>query len=382
MIIKKTFGALLTDLSKAFDCLSHDLLIAKLNAYGFSLPALRLVQSYLKKRKQKTKINSEFSSWEEILFEVPQGSILGPLLFNIFLCDLFFVMNNVDFASYADDNTPFFVGKDLDDVISKLQNASKTLFQWFNDNQMKANPDKCHFVCSSSVKVNISTENQNISNSASEKLLGVFFDRALKFQSHIDNICKKASLKLNVISRITPYMDFNKKRLAVNVYFSSQFNYCPLIWMCHNRKYNNKIDRLHERCLRMIYNDKRSSFEDLLEKDNSVSIHHKKLQALATEMFKIYNKTSPEVMQEIFTIKEQGEYNLRNQADFVVPHVKSVNFGFESIRYIGPKIWESLPQDLKNKETLDSFKTAIKKWKPDSCPYRLCKTYLQNMGYL
>ena len=379
---KKTFGALLTDLSKAFDCLSHDLLIAKLNTYGFGLSALRLVQSYLTKRKQKTKINSEFSSWEEILFGVPQGPILGPLLFNIFLCDLFFVMNNVDFASYADDNTPFFVGKDLDDVISKLRNASKTLFQWFNDNQMKANPDKCHFICSSSIKVNISRENQNISNSASEKHLGVFFDRTLKFQSHIDSICKKALLKLNAISRITPYMDFNKKRLAVNAFFSSQFNYCPLIWMCRNRTYYNKINRFHERCLRMIYNDKRSSFEDLLEKDNSVSIHHKNLQALATEMFKVYNKTSPETMQEIFTIKEQGEYNLRNQADFVVPHFKSVNFGFESIRYIGPKIWESLPQDLKNKETIDSFKTAIKKWKPDSCPCRLCKTYLQNIGYL
>ena len=100
-------------------------------------------------------------------------------------------MNNVDFASYADDNTHFFVGKDLDDIISKLQNASKTLFQWFNDNQMKANLDKCRFICSSSIKVNISIENQNISNSASEKLLGVLFVRTLKFQSQIDNICKK-----------------------------------------------------------------------------------------------------------------------------------------------------------------------------------------------
>ena len=209
---KKTFGPLLTDLSKAFDCFSHDLLIAKLNAYGFSLPALRLVQSYLTKRKQKTKIDTDFTSWGELLFGVPHGSILGPLLFNIFLCDLFFVMNNIDFASYADDSNPCFVGKDLDDVITKQQNASKTLFQWFNDNQMKANLEKCHFICSSSIKVNISIENQNISNNASEKLLGMFFDRTLKLQSHIDNICKKTSLKLNAISRITSYMDFNKKR--------------------------------------------------------------------------------------------------------------------------------------------------------------------------
>ena len=143
---KKTFGALLTDLSKAFDCHSHDLLLAKLNVYGFSLIALRLMQSYSSNRKQRTKIKSEFSSWEEILFGGPQGSILGPLLFNIFFCDLFFIMYHVDFASYAVDNTPFFVGNDLDEIIFKLLSNSKTLFQWFSYNQMKANPDKCNFL--------------------------------------------------------------------------------------------------------------------------------------------------------------------------------------------------------------------------------------------
>ena len=177
-------------------------------------------------------------------------------------------------------------------------------------------------------------------------------------------------------------MDFNKKRLAVNAFFMAQFNYCPLMWMCHNRTHKNKINRLHERCFQLIYNDKRSSFEDLLEKDNSVSIHHKNLQALAIEMFKVHTKTSPEIMQEVFQVKEQGNYNLRNQTDFVIPQVKSVNHGLESIRFLGPKIWESLPNDLKNKESVDSFKTAIKRWKPESCPCRLCKTYLQNIGYL
>ena len=89
----KIFGILLTDLSKAFDCLSHENLLAKLHAYGFSISALKLIYSYLANRKQRTKINSSYSSWEEILFGVPQGSILGPLLFNIFLCDMFFVLS-------------------------------------------------------------------------------------------------------------------------------------------------------------------------------------------------------------------------------------------------------------------------------------------------
>ena len=129
--------------------------------------------------------------------------------------------------------------------------------------------------------------------------------------------------------------------------------------MCHNRTYNNKINRLHERCLRLIYNDKCSSFEFLV-KDKSVSIHHKNIHTPAIEMFKIYTKTSPGIMQEVFQMKDQGHYFLRNQRDFGIPTVKSVNYGLESIRFLGPKIWESLPNNLKNKESIESFKMAIK----------------------
>ena len=98
-----------------------------------------------------------------------------------------------------------------------------------------------------------------------------------------------------------------------------------------------------------------------MEKDHSVSIHHKNLQELANEMFKVHTKTSPEIMQEVFQVKEQGDYNLRNQTDFVIPQVKSLNHGLESVQFLGPKMWESLPKDLKNKESVDSFKTAIKR---------------------
>ena len=131
---KNLFGPLLTDLSKAFDCLPHDLLIEKLNAYGFSMKSTRLIQNYLTIRKQRTKINLTYSSLEEILFGVPQGSILGSRLFNIFLCDLFFIMNDVEFASYADDNTPYAVRTNIDEVIAALEDIYKQLLQWFSNN--------------------------------------------------------------------------------------------------------------------------------------------------------------------------------------------------------------------------------------------------------
>ena len=116
-------------LGKAFDYLTYELLIPELHAYGFSLAALRLVHSYLSNRKQRTKINESYSSGEEILFEVPQGSILGPLLFNIFICDLFIMMYDINIANNADDNTPFVSGDTPLDVITSLENAAEILFE-------------------------------------------------------------------------------------------------------------------------------------------------------------------------------------------------------------------------------------------------------------
>ena len=124
--IGKVFGALLTDLSKAFDCLNHDFLIAKLNAYGFSLPALRLIHDYLLNRKQRTRINNSYSTWMEIVSGVLQESILGLLLFSFFLADLFFIVNSTDIANYADDNMPHATANDIDSLIASLEETSKS----------------------------------------------------------------------------------------------------------------------------------------------------------------------------------------------------------------------------------------------------------------
>ena len=270
----KMFGVLLTDLSKTFDCLDHEFLIAKLNAYGFSLTALKLVHNYLSNRKQRTKINSTYSSLLEIIFGVPQGSLLGPLLFNIFLIDLFFITEDTDIASYADDNTPYVIADNKDGVIKSLEETSEILFKWFNDNLMRINGDKCHLLVSTNNTVKIKIGNFDITNSKSEKLLGVKFDHKLSFYDHISEICKKTSRKIHALPRVASYMNISKRRILMIAFFKSQFSYCPLVWMCHSRANNGKINRLHERCLRIIYSDKQSSFEMLLEKDGSVSVHN------------------------------------------------------------------------------------------------------------
>ena len=155
--------------------------IAKLNAYGFHLSALKLIHDYLSNRKQRTKINSTYSKWHEILFGVPQGSILGPLLFNIYLIDLFFVIEDTDIASYADDNTPYIIDDTVEGVIKSLEEVSKKLFKWFDDNLMKSNADKCHLLVSTNETVKIQVGNYNIANSKCEKLLGINFDHNLNF---------------------------------------------------------------------------------------------------------------------------------------------------------------------------------------------------------
>ena len=188
------------------------MLTAKLNAYGFDLPALRLIHDYLSNRKQPTKIGYNYSSWSEILFGVPQGSILGPLLFNIFLADLFFIVKDIDIASYADDNTPFIVEDNIENVIASLEEATNALFDWFDNNRLTSNPHMCHALVSTNKHLNMKVCDYTIGNSQCEKLLGVKIDVNLNFIEHISDLCKKANRKISALARIAPFVSIEKKK--------------------------------------------------------------------------------------------------------------------------------------------------------------------------
>ena len=240
------------------------------------MPTLRLLHDYLSNRKQRTKIPYSYSEWLEIIFGVPLGLVLVPLLLKIYLADLLFIMDDTDITNYSDGNSPYVTADNIDRVLASLENASNTLYRWFSDNLFKGNADKCHLLVNVKDEVSMKVDDFNIVNSKCEKPLGVKFDHKLTFNCHVSDLRKNASRKINAPARVAPYMSILKRHILMNAFFKSQFNYCPLVWICHSRINNVKISRLHERCLRIIYNDETSSFENLLEKDGSVSIDNRK----------------------------------------------------------------------------------------------------------
>ena len=187
------------------------------------------------------KINSSFSEYSDVESGVPQGSINGPLFFNIFICDLFFDDIDIDLANYADDTTPYAYDLELDKVIESLEKNIDKLFHWFSDNFLKANPDKCHLLINTDENIALKIKNEAIANSSNEKLLGILFSNELDFDEDVTLLCRKASQKLIALARVVHYMNLVQRLLIMNAFIFSQFEYCPLAWMFLSRKLNNRM---------------------------------------------------------------------------------------------------------------------------------------------
>ena len=155
--------------------------------------------------------------------------------------------------------------------------------------------------------------------------------------------------------------------LVLKWILKAQFSYCPLVWMCHSRSMNNIINRLHERCLRIFYNDRGSFLEDLLGKDGSVTIHTRNLRALATEVFKVHNNMSRELIQGLLLCKTNSLWFEKSPSLFYLKYKFCLKL---------------IPDRLKELNSTSSLKNEIKKWQPEICPGRLCKTYIPCVGFL
>jgi hypothetical protein len=249
---------------------------------------------------------------------------------------------------------------------------------------MKLNEDKCHLIVSGTKNEHafIKLGGQLIWESQKQKLLGLVFDNKLSFKSHIEALCNEASKRVNALARLSNIIARNKLRLLMRGCIDSIFNSYPLVWAFHgSRKLNARINRIQERGLRIAYKDNESSFDELLAKDGSVTVHQRHLRAIVIEMFKAKNGISPPFMSTIFSTRNIP-YTLRSNTEFSAFSVNTVCHGTETLKFMASSTCKLLPSHIVSIKTLSSFKHSVKQWTPQGCTCRLCKTFIANVGFI
>ena len=234
------------DLSKAFDCLHHCLTICKLHSYGVSREACTLITSYLRGRKQRIKLGNTRSEWAELLKVVPQGYILGPLIF--FLNDILYFVSNGDLYKDADDNCISVSHTDISMLCSRLENGTQAMAKWFADNFMKANAEKFQGIVLPGIRnhkdVQVSVGDVDIAFVQKIDVLGVCIDEKLNSNEHVHRFCSKASGQITALQRLTGLIDYPSRKAMYTSFIASNFNYCPLVWFFTSRESINKIDKI------------------------------------------------------------------------------------------------------------------------------------------
>ena len=282
-------GAVLTDLSKAFDCKLHDLLIAKLSAYGLNSDSLCYIYSYLKDRKHCVQINNEQSEFDTMISGVPQGSIFGPILYNIFFNDFFFFIPKASVHNFADDNTLASFASTLKELLPILESECEAAINWLHNNKMIVNSDKFQVILldkrgSDNTNIELKIGTEKIKSTSSVKLLGVHIDDKLNFNHHINKLCQSAGNQLNALTRLKSFLGLKERAVLVNSFIYSNFDYCPLVWMFSHKKSLDKIESLHERALRFLLNDYENSYEELLEKSRKCNMSLQRIRFLCIEI--------------------------------------------------------------------------------------------------
>ncbi|XP_048585576.1 uncharacterized protein LOC5515075 isoform X1 [Nematostella vectensis] len=356
-----------TDMSKAFDSMHPPLLLSKLKAYGAQDTCLRLLESYLSDRRNRVRMGKDLSSYSTVNRGCPQGSALGPLLWNIFQNDLPMSVNT-ELSMYADDHQIYHCGQDPGVVTAKLSASAELATAWYESNLLAGNLKKYQTLsigygkkANASVDSisRISINNQEIRSADSLKLLGVTIDSQLNFSEHISIACKNAGRRIGVLMRLRNLIPTNAKLVLYKSAVLPYLTYCHLTWHFCKASDSRKLERLQERALRAVFKDWNCTYHELLIKANLSTLRNRRLQDICILMYKVKNGLCPSGISDLFS-KKNTNYNLR-LSDFVIPRFHTVTYGKHSLRYMGAKLWNSLPRAERSIDSLKSFKVTMRK---------------------
>ena len=370
-------GTLMMDLSKAFDSIPHGLLLAKMKCYGFSNDACLFMASYLLDRKQRVKLNDCRSSWLTLKRGIPQGSCLGPLLFNIFVNDLFCVIENANLYNYADDNTLSVSHSSIEMVIDMLIKDTKNTMKWFLDNYMQANPEKFQVMFMKpprnaiELPKNLSIDDVKLNTSEKVILLGVTIDNKLNFDQHVKLLCNKASRQLKILFRFKSLLGRSEKEQMYKTFILSNFNFCPVVWNFCSKTSARKIEKIQERALRFLTGYDSLTYSELLEKTGYSTLHMNRIKLITLEVFKCLYNLNTEFMSELFIVKQTG-INLRDPCILILPKFNSIMYGKKTFTYYGAHLWNLLPTHYKDCFDLNEFKRMLSNWEGPKCNCNIC----------
>ena len=351
-----------------------------MQSYKCSDSCLSWFNSYLINRTQRVVLTNELSDSSVVNCGVPQGSILGPLLFLLFINDLPLLLHDtVSFVDlYADDTTLYEQHSDLKTLQRNLQKSLNLLHDWCRKNGMVLNTLKTKVMLITSRQkrnnlhestLTLTYSDMDIRMTTSDKILGVYVDENLCWNDHYQHISKKVSSYLWLLSKIKSYLSLNHKLLYYNSYIKPQFDYCSIIWSNSSNFNVNKINKLQRRACKLILSTYYKSLNESLEQLDILSFDQSVFLSKAKIMYKVYNNLAPGYLIELFQMREgrldSTLSNLRSVANknYVLPQAKC-NLFKSSLSFSGVVIWNiySIPLEIKQSSSLNIFSKRCSEW--------------------
>jgi len=355
------------DFTKAFDTISHEILLNKLYQYGIRGRPLDWFKSYLKNRKQFVNYKGINSDTQEITFGVPQGSVLGPLLFLIYINDLPSTLKHCGAVLFADDSNLYHSHSNKKDLVSEINQDLIALNNWCKTNKLLLNIEKTHFVCfndddekEEQIKY-LMIGNDKIYNKTSTEFLGMIIDQKLNWHEQIIKIKKKLASQIYIINRAKNFLSKDNLKLLYNSLVLPYLTYGITLWGESHSTYLNILVKQQKRVIRIIskkgYRDHTHElFRDLkILKLKDLYKHHTSMT-----MFRVKNGIIPKPLRIVFTRNQDVHgYNTRNKKNYRIPKHKSATF-HKSIMHMGPSLWSNIPENIRKLQSYKQFSCKLK----------------------